>query len=538
MLAERSERNATRPEHGLERESLLLTVDTPHAARNISLSAARLAFWQPGPARAILSAMFSISRLGLLLSRIFRRTAPDPFVIAILLTVLTVLLALGFGDFDVADDQTRLTALIDAWRSDSIGLWRFLAFGMQMCLILVTGHALASSKPVRRMIDALAALPNGTAGAALIVSLVACLCGLINWGLGLIVGALLAREVGRSLAARGIRAHYPLLAAAGYSTMMLWHGGISGSAPLTMTTTDNAVKVLDPSLVERLGSTEDSNSLIPLTETIGSPLNLLVTGGLLIIVPVLCMLMAPRRDADMQPITDFVPAEEIDPNAHELESVGVDGEHDLDRSIPERLNRSRILAWGLGLALLITIWRFAGEAGLGDLGLNQINGVMLGLGLILHGSPKAYMDAVSEGARGCAGIIIQFPLYGGIMGMMVTAGLVTQLANAFIEFGNQTTIPLMSFIAAGIVNLFVPSGGGQWAIQGPIALEAGLAEGIEPGRMIMAVAFGDQLTNMLQPFWALPLLAITGVKARDIVGYTCLIMLVGAAWMMLGLLVF
>jgi len=488
-----------------------------------------------------------ISRLGLQLSRIFQKTAPDPFVIAILLTALTVVLALLFGDFTAYEDQSRLSALIDAWRSDSTGLWRFLAFGMQMCLILVTGHALASSRPVRRAIDRLATVPRGTAGAAGLVSVVACLAGLINWGLGLIVGALLAREVGRSLAARGIRAHYPLLAAAGYSTMMLWHGGFSGSAPLTMTTTDNAAKVLDQSLIASVhaGTTADpaigdeiQGTLVPLTDTIGSPLNLLVTGGLLIIVPMLLLLMAPKHERDMQPITDFLPNVGDDRSEDEGEPASQFAVRDAPRTVPERLNNSRLLAWGLGIALLIAIGRFVVDAGLTDLGLNQINAVMLALGLILHGAPNRYMDAVAEGARGCAGIIIQFPLYGGIMGIMASAGLVTMLAEWFIKHGNDTTIPVMSFFAAGIVNLFVPSGGGQWAIQGPIALEAGLASGIEPGRMVMAVAFGDQLTNMLQPFWALPLLAVTGVKARDIVGYTCLVMLAGAAWMVLGLLVF
>jgi len=163
---------------------------------------------------------------------------------------------------------------------------------------------------------------------------------------------------------------------------------------------------------------------------------------------------------------------------------------------------------------------------------------MLALGLILHGSPRAYMDAVTEAARGCAGIIIQFPLYAGIMAMMVVSGLVGAVAERFVSVGNETTIPVLSYLSAGVVNLFVPSGGGQWGIQGQIALETGLAAGIEPGKMIMAVAYGDQLTNMLQPFWALPLLGITGCKARDIVGYTAVVMVFAGVWMAIGLLVF
>ena len=145
------------------------------------------------------------------------------------------------------------------------------------------------------------------------------------------------------------------------------------------------------------------------------------------------------------------------------------------------------------------------------------------------------MQAVTRGAKGCAGIIIQFPLYAGIMAMMVASGLMGQLTELLLSIGSQDTIPILTMISAGIVNLFVPSGGGQWAIQAPIALESGLQAGISPGTMVMAVAYGDELTNMLQPFWALPLLAITGVRARDIVGYTALVMVIVGVWIAFGL---
>ncbi len=154
-----------------------------------------------------------ISRVGLAVSRAFQRSAPDPFVIAIFLTLLTAVLALLLGDFDTTPDESRAVALLDAWRAES-GLWKFLAFGMQMCLILVTGHALASSPPVRSVIDMLAGVPRNTAQAAGLVSVVACLAALVNWGLGLIVGALLAREVGHVLRHKGVAAHYPLICAA------------------------------------------------------------------------------------------------------------------------------------------------------------------------------------------------------------------------------------------------------------------------------------------------------------------------------------
>ena len=462
-----------------------------------------------------------ISRLGLVISRAFCRVAPDPFVIAIFLTLLTAVLALVLGEFEGAEDGSRVVALLDAWRVDS-GLWKFLAFGMQMCLILVTGHALASSRPVRAMIDGLAGLPRNTAQAAGLVALVACLGGLLNWGLGLIVGALLAREVGRVLQKKGVAAHYPLICAAGYMGLLVWHGGLSGSAPLSMTTRDGAARVLPAAYVEQLG-----DAGVPLGETIFSGLNLFTTAGLLFGVPLLLMLLAPSRGEDLQTIEDFDP-----PASHPSGGAAP------TLTIPDRVDRSWIVAWLLALPLLAAVVRYAQVTGLGRVGLNEINAAMLALGLICHGSPRAYMDAVTEGARGCAGIIIQFPLYAGIMAMMDASDLVRKLAEAFASIGSETTIPLLSFLAAGVVNLFVPSGGGQWGIQGQFALETGFAAGVAPGRMIMAVAYGDQLTNMLQPFWALPLLGITGCRARDIVGYTAVVMVFAGLWMAAGLLLF
>ena len=457
-----------------------------------------------------------MSAVGLAISRAFRKTAPDPFVIAIVLTLLTAILAAIFGRTLPPWNEGRLIALLDSWRADG-GLWQFLKFGMQMCLILVTGHALASASGVRAVIDRLAKVPRSTASAAGLVGLVACIGGIVNWGLGLIVGALLARDVGRALEARGIRAHYPLICAAGYMGLLVWHGGFSGSAPLTMTTVQGARAV---QLQEYVGDG------VPLTATIGSSLNLFVTGGLLVGIPLLLMMLAPRNEADLQPIDKF--DVEVTERPASLRPA----------TTLQRVERSWVIAWLLAIPLVLALIRHVGVSGLGRLDLNTINVAMMALGLILHGSPKAYMDAVTQGVRGCAGIIVQFPLYAGIMAMMKEAGLVEMIAEGFTRIGNETTIPLLSFFSAGVVNLFVPSGGGQWGIQGPVVLETGIGVGIPPGRMIMAVAYGDQLTNMLQPFWALPLLGITGVKARDIVGYTSVVMVFAGVWMGIGLLIF
>ena len=478
-----------------------------------------------------------ISKLGLRICDVFRRTAPDPFVLAVLLTILTALLALAFGfpGESGAGFGGRVGRLVDSWggierlasgaakESSTLGLWTLLGFAMQMCLVLVTGHALASSRPVRRLIDSLAAVPRTCAQAAALVAFGACSAAVLNWGLGLIVGALLAREVGRSMTRRGVPVHYPLLCAAGYTGLMVWHGGLSGSAPLSMTTRAGIEKV-SPQLAAQLG-----DKVMPLTETLFSPGNLVITLGLVALVPAVCVLLSPRTAAEMTP----PPALE---STKERPSVAADESSAAGR-VPERLETSPVVVWVLAAAVLAVLWRYSSGAGVASFGLNHINGAMLALGLVMHGSARAYVAAVDDAARGCGGIIIQFPLYAGIMAMMQASGLVRVLADVFVDWSTPTTLPLFTFLSGAIINLFVPSGGGQWAVQGPIAIQSGMESGVPLGKMVMSVAYGDQLTNMLQPFWALPLLAITGVKAREIVGYTALIMLAGAAWIGLWLVV-
>jgi len=464
-----------------------------------------------------------LSRIGLRIAGVFRQTAPDPFVLAVLLTLLAMGLAWGLTDAGPA-------SLVDAW---SGGVWDLLRFGMQMCLILVTGHALASSPPARALLQRLARVPKTGPQAIALVALVAATLGVLNWGLGLIAGALTARRVGTALASRGVPVHYPLLCAAGYVGLLVWHGGFSGSAPLKVTTPADLQEVL---------GADTTLAPIPLSATVLSPMNLFVTGGLLLLVPLVLAAMCPTKPTDVE-----APPEEVRSKAS---SSGAGEERERKPLVPRLLEDTPVATFLL--VALIAAWAVGYYApGQGDgggwdwsasgimrLSPDTVNLTMLMLGLILHGTPMRYVRAIEEAAGACAGIILQFPLYAGIMAVMRDSGLTAQMADAIASTTNETTLPLLTFASAGLVNLFVPSGGGQWAVQGPIAMDAAQSTGLTPGKMVMAVAYGDQLTNMLQPFWALPLLAITGVKARDIVGYTAIVMVVAGAWMVLGLLVF
>jgi short-chain fatty acids transporter len=469
-----------------------------------------------------------LARLGDRLCALFRATAPDPFVLAVLLTGLTFALALW-----LPDAPRSIGALVDAWSGGAAGtsgVWSLLKFAMQMCLILVTGHALAASPPVAWLIDRLALLPRSGAQAAALVALVAATLGVLNWGLGLVGGALLARRVGIAMEGRGVRAHYPLLAASGYVGLMVWHGGLSGSAPLTV----NRATDLNTFLA---GRSDLLSAPIPLSHTIFSPLNLIITGGLLIISPIVMALLSPPA-AQCEPASSFTSIEVPSraPRASTGSSTSSPSQPD-DRGIfPRILEDTPIINFALALLIGAWAWRFyfpadpATASGVTQLGLDSVNLTMLMLALLLHGTPRRFLSAVDDAVRGCAGIIIQFPLYAGIMGVMHDSGLTAALAQKIAAASGPTTLPLFTFISASVVNLFVPSGGGQWVVQGPIALQAAKDAGVDPARMVMSVAYGDELTNMLQPFWALPLLAITGAKARDIVGYTAILMTIAFLW--------
>lgn len=461
-----------------------------------------------------------IARLGLRISAVFRATAPDPFVLAILLTLLTFVLAVTLTD-------SRPGEMISAWGGPA-GVWSLLAFAMQMALILVTGHALASSPPVAAVLDRLAGLPRTGAQAAALVALVACVLAVCNWGLGLIAGAIMARRVGEVMARRGVAVHYPLLVTSGYLGLMVWHGGLSGSAPLKVTTERDLVEVFGPT---------PPIAPIDLSQTLFSPMNLLVTGGLIAIGTLLVMALTPRDPRHIESIERFVPAEAAKAEAE------VGSGRDEDKPLIPRLLEDTPIATVILVALIAWwAWRFyvpgdGAPSGLLRLSPDSVNLTMLMLGLLLHGTPRRYAAAIEDAARGCAGIILQFPLYAGIMGLMKASGLTEQFARQLSEISTAETLPIFTFLGAGLVNLFVPSGGGQWAVQGPIAMQAAADAGVDPAKMVMAIAYGDQLTNMLQPFWALPLLAITGAKARDIVGYTAIVMVVGGAWCTLWLAV-
>jgi short-chain fatty acids transporter len=443
-----------------------------------------------------------IRAMGRTFDGLARKWMPDPMLFAILLTFITYVIGLILttsGPFE----------MIQHWYK---GFWELLAFAMQMCLILVTGHALATSPLVRRGIEHLAEIPKKQAGAVFLVGLIAAIAAWINWGLGIIVGALIAREVGRSAELRGIPVHYPLLGAAGYAGFLTWHGGLSASAPLLVATEKHF-------LVDEIG-------IISSSQTLFSPMNIIISIVLVLLIPTICMLMAPKNKNEIERITD------VNPDLVKKEEIPAMPREQM--VIADKLENSRVISGIIGVAgMIYVIWFFFTQGF--KLDLNIVNFTFLFLGILFQRTPINYIRAAGEGSRACAGIIVQFPFYAGIMGMMKYSGLVAIIAGWFVAISGEATYPIFTFLSAGLVNLFVPSGGGQWAVQGPIMVAAAKTMDFNMNKTIMAVAYGDQWTNMLQPFWALALLGITKLKAREIVGYTMVVMVVSAFVFILGL---
>ncbi len=412
--------------------------------------------------------------------KLVERYLPDPYIFVLLLTLITFAFAV------VIQNQSPLTT-IQQWGD---GFWGLLTFSMQMLLVLVTGFMLACTPLVKALLERLASLAKSPGSAIVLVTLVSLIASWINWGFGLVVGALFAKAL-----ARKVSVDYRLLVASAYSGFIVWHGGLAGSVPLTIATPGHF--------------SEAQIGVVGTGETIFSGFNLLLLAIMFVIIPLVNRLMLPP----------------------ESESIIVDSAKLKDDALPsaanerpaDKLENSKVLGLLVGFAGLAYLTNYFVSGG--GLNLNIVNTLFLFLAIVLHGTPRNVLHSLQQAVQGGSGIVIQFPFYAGIMAVMVQSGLAQTMSEWLISFASAESLPVWSFISAGIVNIFVPSGGGQWAVQAPVILPAASELGAEINRVAMAVAWGDAWTNLIQPFWALPVLAIAGLKAKDIMGF-CLVQLI------------
>jgi short-chain fatty acids transporter len=430
------------------------------------------------------------------LTRIFVRYAeryiPDPYLYALILTFVTAAAASLWTPADA-------NKIISSWYD---GIWAILAFAMQMALILSTGVALAEAGPVKRGLQRLASIPSRQSSAAVTMFLVSGIASWLNWGFGLVAGALLARE----MAKRVRDVDFGFLVAIAYMGNMVWASGLSSSIALATATPGSALNI-----VEKV-----TGKVAGLNETIFTAYNLVPTILVFILLPVMLVAIAPAP-SEMK---------RIDPEILARQDGPPEGQTAREKNFASAIENSPVFTLGLlamGIAYEANVVATRGFT----LDINGMIFIALMLGLLFHWRPIRYVRAFNRAARTVGPILLQFPLYGGIMGMMTGTGLAAVIAEAFVAFSTHDTLPFWSFISSNIISLFVPSGGGHWAVQGPFMVPAAVSLNVDPALTAMATAMGEQTANMIQPFWALPVLAIAGLGIRDIMGYCVMALLVG-----------
>tara|TARA_R110001592_G_scaffold325782_4_gene606289 strand:+ start:198381 stop:199676 length:1296 start_codon:yes stop_codon:yes gene_type:complete len=421
------------------------------------------------------------------MKKIVAKIPTSPYALALYLLLLSIVLAMG------SYSGENLSEELPKWLYE--GLWNKagMVFLLQMMFMLLLGLTLAKSKPVNHFISKLTANTKSAQKAYLITALISLLACWINWGLGLILGAIAAKKTAEALQKQGVGFNLGFLSALGYSGMMFWHNGLSGSAPL---------KAAEKGAIAKMSG--DSNSLISeiaSSKTLFSSENIVISLVLVSAVLLFSQIRKPKA------VTSELAQDTLPSNS---------------------LNSTDKLGFVLGIIIILaTLFANTYTFKLQFLNPNFINAILLSVNLMLYKSLNAFAQQVSDSMKSLSDLLLQFPLYFAIMGLLSNSGFIENLSQNLLAYFPNEALPFVTFISAGVVNFFVPSGGGQWLIQGPLIVESFVNAGIPLEKGIMALAFGDELTNMLQPFWALPLLAITGVKIKELLPYTFQLFLIG-----------
>jgi short-chain fatty acids transporter len=432
-----------------------------------------------------------------------QRWVPGTFTIAWFLTLIVLLLGVTAG-------RASFLTCVSAWGD---GFWELLPFSMQMCLIMFTGSVVAVSPPVRRALAWLASRPRTPRQSILLVALSSMLLALIHWGISIVGSAVLVRELGR----RRSGADYRLLVAAAYLGMgTTWHAGLSASAPLLVATPGHFL--------------ESEIGIIPVSETIFTPFNLILVATVVLLFSILTPLLHPS------------PAETIEASPAQLEAIHVfepPRPPAAQKAAPAtKLEFSRWVNLTFGALALVWVVDYVFVRPQHPVTLNVLNFVMMGLAIALHPSAASLVAAAEEASGLVFGIILQFPLYAGMYGIIRETHLAESLAGVFVAGATAHTYPVIVYWYSGIVNYFVPSGGSKWAIEAPYILAAGKTLGVPAAKVVTAYAWGDMVTDIIQPFWAIPLLAAAKLDFREILGFCMILFCIYAPVVTLAFLLF
>jgi short-chain fatty acids transporter len=472
--------------------------------------------------------------------RYVERLMPDPFLLAVLLTVVAVIAVFVFVP------NTSPGGLLDAWFAGVWGPKNIFAFALQMIIILVAGYTLAEAPIVRRGLDRVAALPKTQFQAALVCFFAAAVASLLNWGLGLVVGALMARRV----ALRMPDIHFGYLVAAGYAGFIVWASGLSSSIALANTDPNSSLNVVQ-SLVGRS---------LTLWDALAQPANWVPVLAMLVLVPLLLRSMLPNTvlrpdqalfeedEADREFDRQHPGRRHRDRDGDVVEPPTGDGSGagtvetaERTRTVTETVARPTLAQrlenmWLINLVLAAAGIAYFVRSGF-TVDITSMVMLFTVLGLLLHWTPARFIAAFTSAAKTAGPLVLQYPLYGGIIALLGYApsadadSLAVVISNGISAAANSTTLPFFHFLASNVITLFVPSGGGHWAVQGPVAVQSAIdlhqTSAGYLGKLSMSVAAGEQVANMIQPFWLLPVLAIAKLNVRDVMGFTVVLFLVG-----------
>jgi short-chain fatty acids transporter len=438
-----------------------------------------------------------IGDLGERLSRITQRWIPDSWVVCMMLTVMAILLAIfGAG--------AGLNETVLAWGG---GLWALLELAMQFTIAMIAAHACVSSRPVFRFLDWLASRPDTDrpVQAAVLLATFSIVVAYFNWAASVVASALFVPFIAR----RNPKADIRVLVAAGYLGLgTVWHGGLSGSAPLILATPGNPI--LQPAtgapMIDRL---------LPVTETLFTSFNLIYLLVISIVGIGMVAILHPRQnprtlsEEQLQQMLPVLPDDE-EPTTPAARIEAFRGWVFLAVILIGYPLGHSIVTLGFGASWTI----------------NAYNAVFLICALLLQGTPANLIRAFGNGARTASGVILQFPFYAGIFGVINSTGLGNWLGELFVQVATTDTYPLIVYIYSGVVNIFVPSGGSKWLIEAPYLLPAAAELAVSPTTTLLAYCYGDSTSNLIQPFWAIPILTVTRMKFGDVLGYSGLIALV------------
>lgn len=428
---------------------------------------------------------------------------PDSYVIALVLTIVAFILALIFtpsGPFEV----------VISWGK---GFWTLLAFSMQMSLIVITGYALATTPVCTRLITSICNKPDSPTAVYVYAVLLSAVGYYLNWGFGLVFAALICKNLATQAERKGLAIDYRYLCGAAWTPFYIWHMGLSGSAPLLVATADHF-------MVKEIG-------VIPISMTIFHPYNLILTiASVIAIVVLFGFVLQPKDQKKMVSISQWNPDLVVKEAAPEEKKV--------IKTPSDWVTYTPWCSYIVGLMFLTYLvyhFFFLGKS----LDINVLNFLFLTLIVFLYGSPAALLKAVKASTPAAWGVILQFPFYAGIYGIMKYTGLVDTISAWVIAFSTETTFPAIAAILTGFISYFIPSGGSKWVIEAPFLIPAGQALGIHDAQTVIAYMFGGDLTALVQPFFAVPFMSVCGLEFKDFVGYSFVAFIVLGIIMILGL---